>query len=730
MANRVRGIRQKLPPNTVIGTGSAARGTTLPAQAMSLPVLLNKLAQQGSIPLPGGGITTLTGDVTAGPGSGSQAATLATVNTDVGSYTSANITVNAKGLVTAAADGASGSYNARGAWDGFSAYAVDDVVTYGGSAYLCYSAVTAPSGSPSIDGVVQAAGISGTSLTVNLTTTNSTDFIIVVSSESASVDISSISSTGLTFAKRAIIQIGGGFGSNTEYWVAQASALLANQAITINYSQNLASSNGSVVTVFGMTGLTAFDANGSLPLETTTTAAVSTSSAPDIIFWIGGSNSAVHSVSHTDFPAGFAQVGSDQYSQVNSMAVGFMQANSTLSSQNFSPANSAALIVDAIVTGIVTNTPPSMEDANWLSQGAAYITSVSSDFTVSGSELELAATAVSAGSYTLADITVDANGRVTAASNGSAPSGYITSVDSNFAVSSAELSLATIASGDVLGNSGASTAEPGPATMTAMLDRAFGSTEGQLLQRGSSAWQVLAAGTSGQALLSGGASALNAWGAARSTSAPQCTVYTSSSGTYTTPTGALWLQVEGIGGGGGGGAVDIVATATATNGGTGGDTTFGGLTGGGGNGGFANNGAAGTEANGRVGGDASGGDLNISGGSGGDGQNAGSANALDVLGGAGGDGVFGGGAANTYRRAANPGVTNSGGGGGGSATLATATAAGGGGAGGYFRKLITSPSSTYAYAVGAAGAAGTQSSGNGQNGGAGGSGVIIVTAYF
>jgi hypothetical protein len=59
------------------------------------------IAETGST----GGITQLTGDVTAGPGSGSQAATLATVNTDVGSFTLASITVNAKGLITAAATG-------------------------------------------------------------------------------------------------------------------------------------------------------------------------------------------------------------------------------------------------------------------------------------------------------------------------------------------------------------------------------------------------------------------------------------------------------------------------------------------------------------------------------------------------------------------------------------------------------------------------------------------------
>jgi hypothetical protein len=59
----------------------------------------------------GGGITQLTGPVTAGPGTGSQATTITATGVTPGSYTSTNLTVNAAGQITAASNGSGGSTN-------------------------------------------------------------------------------------------------------------------------------------------------------------------------------------------------------------------------------------------------------------------------------------------------------------------------------------------------------------------------------------------------------------------------------------------------------------------------------------------------------------------------------------------------------------------------------------------------------------------------------------------
>lgn len=195
--------------------------------------------------------------------------------------------------------------------------------------------------------------------------------------------------------------------------------------------------------------------------------------------------------------------------------------------------------------------------------------------------------------------------------------------------------------------------------------------------------------------------------------APQVTVYTSGSGTYTTPTGAKYLIVECVGGGGGGGGVSGAGS-------TGGNTTFGSLTAGGGT--YGNSGNGGST---NSGGGASGGDVNTNGNAGGYGGYA--ISGTYSGGGVGGSSYFGGGGMGGSPTGAGFGGINGGGGGGVGSDVSGGSGQGGGG-GGYSRKTITSPASTYSYAVGAGGAAGT--GGLGGSGGAGGAGLINVTAYF
>lgn len=103
------------------------------------------------------------------------------------------------------------------------------------------------------------------------------------------------------------------------------------------------------------------------------------------------------------------------------------------------------------------------------------------------------------------------------AGSAGAASGTVTSVASGTGLtggpitSSGTLSLAPIASLDLLSNITGGSAAPIPNTVTATIDAALGSVQGDILYRSASAWTVLAPGTSGQVLTTGGAAANPAW---------------------------------------------------------------------------------------------------------------------------------------------------------------------------------------------------------------------------
>jgi hypothetical protein len=209
---------------------------------------------------------------------------------------------------------------------------------------------------------------------------------------------------------------------------------------------------------------------------------------------------------------------------------------------------------------------------------------------------------------------------------------------------------------------------------------------------------------------------------------PTIQKFTSGSGTYTKPSGVVYLKVKMVGGGGGGGGV---GSSGGSSGGTGGDTTFGTslltCTGGTGGGSQASSG-------GGSGGSAT---LNLPAigisFSGGTGQGT-LRGTTAFAGGGGGASPFGGAGLGTSVSAGSfqlgsSAIPNTGSGGSGASTSGTVSGTGGGGAGGYIEAIINNPSNTYSYSVGAAGAAGTAGVG-GQAGGVGGSGVIIVEEYY
>lgn len=209
-------------------------------------------------------------------------------------------------------------------------------------------------------------------------------------------------------------------------------------------------------------------------------------------------------------------------------------------------------------------------------------------------------------------------------------------------------------------------------------------------------------------------------------SLPTVQTFLSGSGTYTTPNGVAYIEVEMVGGGGGGGGS---GTGSLGSGGSGGSTTFGTslLTATAGTGGLAI-GTGGTGGTGTVNSPA----VQIAAPVGGIGQAAQvftSVTNSEPNGGSGASSPFGGAGGGALDAIGSAAASNSGSGGGGAGSPSAGVAGAGGGAGGYVKAIITNPIASYSYAVGVAGSAGAAGT-SGFHGGAGGSGVIIVREYY
>jgi hypothetical protein len=379
------------------------------------------------------------------------------------------------------------------------------------------------------------------------------------------------------------------------------------------------------------------------------------------------------------------------------------------------------------------------------SSGTAPVTSVSGtagDISSTGGTtpiIDLVSTAVTPATYTNATVTVDSKGRITSASSGSSGITQLTGdVTAGPGSGSQVATLATVngspgtttlstittnGKGLVTSNSSATTTGSGSvvlATSPTLVTPALGTPSSVTLTNGTGL--PIVAGTTGTLTVARGGTGqitLSAF-------VPTVQKFTSGSGTYTTPAGVTWIRVTMVGGGGGGGG----GGSAGGTGGTGGNTTFGTtlLT--------ANGGGGGTGSGTTTGG--TGGTASLGSGpvgnalQGGTGEGSGF---LDSAGrgqsGSGASSPFGGaGTAVWASNSATAAISNTGSGGGSGGGGTTTPTGAGGGAGGYVDAIITSPSATYSYSVGAAGTAGAAGGGGGVAGAPGGSGLIIVEEHY